>query len=133
MDQVPMHGPDSDAAEGSPFPRGARTSTGRRALVVADEKISGEKLVGSVLGHLGSGVEEIFVVAPPSPGNDACCVARSPQAFSPPEVGYPSSRAGWAFCDSLSFLRHRSLPPFRGVWGPVLPEPRAGMAPNLTG
>jgi hypothetical protein len=46
------------------FPQGARTTTGKRALVVANEKISGEQLVGAVLGHLGSGVEEIFVVAP---------------------------------------------------------------------
>jgi hypothetical protein len=46
------------------FAKGARTSSGKRALVVANEKIAGNQLVGSVLGHLGEGVEEVFVVAP---------------------------------------------------------------------
>jgi hypothetical protein len=39
-------------------------SDGTRALVVANEKIVGDQLVGAVLGHLGGGVEELFVVAP---------------------------------------------------------------------
>lgn len=61
-----MHAPDTDesSAERQRFPPGARTASGKRALVVANEKISGERLVGSVLGHLGAGVEEVFVVAP---------------------------------------------------------------------
>jgi len=42
----------------------AQAATGKRALVVADEKVSGPRLVGSVLDHLGPGVEEVFVVAP---------------------------------------------------------------------
>jgi hypothetical protein len=46
------------------FPQGARTSSGRRALVVANEKIAGDQLVRTVLGHLGGGMEELFVVAP---------------------------------------------------------------------
>ncbi|MGH2976511.1 MAG: hypothetical protein ACRDLL_16850 [Solirubrobacterales bacterium] len=46
------------------FPQGARASAGKRALVVANEKVSGERLVRSVLGHLGRGVEDVFVVAP---------------------------------------------------------------------
>jgi len=46
------------------FPQGARTTTGKRALVVANEKIAGDQLVRSVLRHLGGGVEELFVVAP---------------------------------------------------------------------
>jgi hypothetical protein len=41
-----------------------QTITAKRALVVANEKISGERLVGSVLDRLGQGVEEVFVVAP---------------------------------------------------------------------
>lgn len=48
---------------GSRFPE-TRTSAGKRALVVANEKVGGERLVGSVLGHLGEDVEEVFVVAP---------------------------------------------------------------------
>jgi hypothetical protein len=39
-------------------------SDGKRALVVANEKIVGDQLVGTVLGHLGGGVEELFIVAP---------------------------------------------------------------------
>jgi hypothetical protein len=50
-------------------PQGARRSAGKRALVVANEKVSGERLVGSVLGHLGRGVEEVFVVAPALAGS----------------------------------------------------------------
>jgi hypothetical protein len=38
--------------------------SGKRALVVANERIAGERLVNAVLGHLGGGVEEIFVVSP---------------------------------------------------------------------
>jgi hypothetical protein len=57
-----MHDPTS--SENPRFPQGARTTGGERALVVADEKIQGEQLVGSVLGRLGQGVEEVFVVAP---------------------------------------------------------------------
>lgn len=53
----------------SKFPQGARTGTGKRALVVANEKIGGKLLAGSVLGHLGPGVEEIFVVAPALAGS----------------------------------------------------------------
>jgi hypothetical protein len=66
MDQTPMHAPevDQDGAAASRFPRGARTTAGKRALVVANEEISGEQLVESVLAHLGLGVEEVFVVAP---------------------------------------------------------------------
>lgn len=62
MDQTQMHEPDAEGlgAEMSRFPQGA----GKRALVVANEKISGEPLIGSVLGRLGQGVEEIFVVSP---------------------------------------------------------------------
>jgi hypothetical protein len=45
-------------------PQGARASAGKRALVVANEKVSGERLVSAVLGHLGGGAEEVFVVAP---------------------------------------------------------------------
>jgi len=37
---------------------------GKRALVVANEKIAGDQLVGTVLGRLGGGLEELFVVAP---------------------------------------------------------------------
>jgi len=51
------------------FPQGARESVGKRALVVANEKVSGERLVSSVLGHLGEGAEEIFVVAPALAGS----------------------------------------------------------------
>jgi hypothetical protein len=65
MEQVPMHDPTSDEPGEAPrAPRGAQTTAGKRALVVANEKISGKQLVGSVLRHLGPGVEEIFVVAP---------------------------------------------------------------------
>lgn len=46
------------------LPQAARTSTGKRALVVANEEISGERLVGTVLERLAPGVEEVFVVAP---------------------------------------------------------------------
>jgi hypothetical protein len=45
-------------------PQRARTNAGKRALVVANEKVSGERLVSAVLGHLGDGAEEVFVVAP---------------------------------------------------------------------
>lgn len=66
MDQTSINEPNTDelGAEVNRSPQGARTTTGKRALVVANEKVSGEQLVGAVLGHLGSGVEEIFVVAP---------------------------------------------------------------------
>jgi hypothetical protein len=46
------------------FPRGARSSYGRRALVVVNEKVAGDELVGSLLQRLGDEVEEVFVVAP---------------------------------------------------------------------
>lgn len=46
------------------LPQAARTSTRKRALVVANEEISGEELVGTVLERLAPGVEEVFVVAP---------------------------------------------------------------------
>jgi len=36
----------------------------KRALLVADEKVSGARLVRSVIDHLGPGVDEVFVVAP---------------------------------------------------------------------
>jgi hypothetical protein len=55
-----MDGPDEKVR----FPQGARTAAGKRALVVANETIVGDQLVGAVLGHLGGGVEELFVVAP---------------------------------------------------------------------
>ncbi|MET0557363.1 MAG: hypothetical protein ABW065_01650 [Solirubrobacterales bacterium] len=61
MDQIPMHDPDSEEHR---FPQGARSTSGKRALVVVNEQISGEQLVGSVLGRLGPQVEEVFVVAP---------------------------------------------------------------------
>jgi hypothetical protein len=63
---TPMHEPDTveTTAPGQRFPQGARTTGGKRALVVANEKIDGEQLVASVLARLGEGVEEIFVVAP---------------------------------------------------------------------
>lgn len=66
MDKVPTQDPDrgESSAEEQRFPQGARTTAGRRALVVANEEISGERLVESVLGRLGRGVKEIFVVAP---------------------------------------------------------------------
>lgn len=64
MDQIPMHDPHTAPDTGDQrFPQGART-TGKRALVVANEEISGERLVGSVLGRLGPGVEQVFVVSP---------------------------------------------------------------------
>jgi hypothetical protein len=49
------------------FPKGARTGTGKRALVVINEKVSGEELTSSLVNHLGPGVEEVFVVAPALP------------------------------------------------------------------
>ena len=49
------------------FPQGARTVFGKRALVVVDEEVSGEELTRSLLGHLGEGVEDVFVVAPALP------------------------------------------------------------------
>jgi hypothetical protein len=61
MSQVPM---DDNPIETVRFPQGARTTGGKRALVVANEKIAGNQLVGAVLRHLGEGVEELFVVAP---------------------------------------------------------------------
>jgi hypothetical protein len=48
----------------SKLPQGTRTTTARRALVVANEKVSGAQLVDAVSGHLGQDVEEVFVVAP---------------------------------------------------------------------
>jgi hypothetical protein len=50
-------------------PQGAHASAGKRALVVANEKVSGDRLVGSVLGHLGGEAEEVFVVAPALAGS----------------------------------------------------------------
>lgn len=41
----------------------------KRALVVANERISGEQLVGTVLGYVGPGVGEVFVVAPALAGS----------------------------------------------------------------
>jgi hypothetical protein len=66
MDRSSIHERDTEGnvADGSRLPKSARSATGKRALVVANEKVSGEELVGAVLGHLGSGLEEIFVVAP---------------------------------------------------------------------
>jgi hypothetical protein len=71
MNQMPMDGPNADAVGGKKlrFPKGARTNSGKRALVVANEKVTGNELVGSVLGHLGEGVEEVFVVAPALAGS----------------------------------------------------------------
>jgi hypothetical protein len=56
--------PDAVGGERPRCPNGARTIGGKRALVVVNEKITGDQLVGSVLGHLGEDVEEVFVVAP---------------------------------------------------------------------
>lgn len=66
MDQASTHEPNIEELGSAKqrLPRGARTIAGKRALVVANEKVSGEQLVGSVLGHLGPGVEDVFVVAP---------------------------------------------------------------------
>jgi hypothetical protein len=66
MDQVPMHGSETDESgvDTQATPEDARTSTGKRALVVANETIDGDRLVKAVLAHLGSSVEEVFVVAP---------------------------------------------------------------------
>jgi hypothetical protein len=66
VDQTPMHAPETDglSSGGERFPQGARSTGGKRALVVADEEISGERLVASVLGRLGQEVEEVFVVSP---------------------------------------------------------------------
>jgi hypothetical protein len=41
--------------------------SGKRALVVINEKVSGEDLTRSLLDQLGPGVEEVFVVAPAMP------------------------------------------------------------------
>jgi hypothetical protein len=49
------------------FPQGARTTFGKRALVVVNEEVSGTELSRSLLAHLGKGVEEVFVVAPALP------------------------------------------------------------------
>ena len=59
MDQIPMHDPNTDESSAGEqrFPQGDRTTAGRRALVVANEEISGEQLVESVLGRLGQGGE----------------------------------------------------------------------------
>jgi hypothetical protein len=46
------------------YPQGARTGSGRRALVVVNEKVSGAELRDSLLSHLGKDVREVFVVAP---------------------------------------------------------------------
>ena len=46
------------------FPPGAPPGDGRRALVVANEKVSGEQLSASLLNRLGQDVAEVFVVAP---------------------------------------------------------------------
>jgi len=62
MDQIPMHEPNTD--EPGTGAQGDRTAAGKRALVVANEEISGKRLVGSVLGRLAQGVEEVFVVSP---------------------------------------------------------------------
>lgn len=61
-----------------------RTAAGKRALVVANEKISGKQLVGSVLGHLGSGVEEVFVVAPALAGSALDHIMGDVDAAIPP-------------------------------------------------
>jgi hypothetical protein len=49
------------------FPQGARTTAGKRALVVINEQVSGEELTHALVSHLGQGVEEVFVVAPAIP------------------------------------------------------------------
>jgi hypothetical protein len=49
------------------FPQGARTTYGKRALVVIDEAVSGQELTRSLTDRLGKGVEEVFVVAPALP------------------------------------------------------------------
>lgn len=71
MDQIPMHDPHTSEGAGTDdrYPQGARTNAGKRALVVANEKVSGEHLVRAALTHLGPGVEEVFVVAPALAGS----------------------------------------------------------------
>jgi hypothetical protein len=65
MNETPTDEQTADQPdERARFPQGARTSAGGRALVVANESIAGERLVEAVLGRLGAGVEEVFVVAP---------------------------------------------------------------------
>jgi hypothetical protein len=44
-----------------------RSLSGKRALVVVDEEVSGDELTRSLLDHLGNDVEEVFVVAPALP------------------------------------------------------------------
>jgi hypothetical protein len=41
----------------------------RRALVFADEEVSGDELTRSLLSHLDDGLEEVYVVAPALPGS----------------------------------------------------------------
>lgn len=67
MGGVAKPAPANSAAVGDEQPRSpqvAPTISGKRALVVANERVTGDQLVGSVLGRLGGGVEEVFVVAP---------------------------------------------------------------------
>jgi hypothetical protein len=64
MDQIPQHDPNTDEPGGERFPQGARATAGKRALIVANERVAGKELADAVLRHLGPGVEEIFVVAP---------------------------------------------------------------------
>ena len=49
------------------LPQGARTTHGKRALVVVDEGVSGRELTLSLTERLGDGVEDVFVVAPALP------------------------------------------------------------------
>jgi len=80
MDQTPMH----DAETDEPGNGDARTAGGKRALVVANEEISGAQLVGSVLGRLGQGVEEVFVVSPALAGSALDYVMGDVDAAIPP-------------------------------------------------
>jgi hypothetical protein len=67
MDHGPRNGSgpttESDVGEHR-APQKVRTGSGKRALVVVNEKVSGAELRDSLLKHLGKAVSEVFVVAP---------------------------------------------------------------------
>lgn len=53
---------NSSETDALQFPPGA--TSGRRALVVVNERVAGKELREALLAHLGPGVAEVFVVAP---------------------------------------------------------------------